>query len=126
MFRRRNVRLAEEGFLPFDEALSAYAHLSLDALAGGSDQSDQDMLVETAYPSIVPMSPLIQVPEQSLFLHVTREIEESGLMDRIRVEFAGLCNQLASASGEAVESVETLAKICRKAARYVNVALERV
>lgn len=126
MLRRRNVRLAEEGFLPFEEALSAYAHLSLDALAGGSDQSDFHRLVETAYPSMVPMSPLNQVPEQSLFLQVTREIEESGFKDRIRIEFAGLCNQLASATGEAVDSVETLVMICRTAAGYVNIALEKV
>jgi hypothetical protein len=126
MLRRRNVRLAEEGFLPFDEALSAYAHLSLDALAGGMEQSVLDRFEETAYPSMVPMSPLIQVPEQSLFMQATQEIEESGLMDRIRIEFAGLCNQLASATGEAVESVETLVNIYRKAAGYINIALENV
>jgi hypothetical protein len=126
MLRRRNVRLAEEGFLPFDEALSVYAYLSLDDLAGGSDQSDPGGFVETAYPSMVPVSPLIQVPEQSLLMQVTREIEESSLMDRIRIEFAGLCNQIASATGEAVENVETLVKIYRKAAGYVNIAVEKV
>jgi hypothetical protein len=126
MLRRRNVRLAEEGFLPFDEALSAYAHLSMEALAGGSDQSELDTLEATAYASTVPVSPLIQVPEESLFLQATQEIEESGLKDRIRLEFAGLCNQLASATGEPPESVETLVNICRIAAGYVNIALEKV
>jgi len=48
------------------------------------------------------------------------------LLDRIALEFAGLCNQIHAADGHMTNDLEILVKTCRKASGYLNMALERI
>ena len=48
------------------------------------------------------------------------------LIDRVRMEFAGLCNQILSADHLRIENFDQLLRVCRKAAGYLNIGLERL
>jgi hypothetical protein len=47
-------------------------------------------------------------------------------MDRIRLEFAGLCNQVIAADALEVNDLEVLLTVCRRAAGYISLGLEKV
>jgi hypothetical protein len=124
IYRVRNVRIAEDGFLPYEEAVSLYAHLAPDAL-----KPEKDLLFSPAPatdPPPAPLAPILQVKEDNLFLKALTQDGDPALMDRIRLEFAGLCNQIISADRIKVSDAEDLVRVCRKAAGYINAGLERL
>lgn len=47
-------------------------------------------------------------------------------LDRLRLEFGGLCNQILSADRIQFESVDDLIGVCRKAGGYINIGLEKL
>jgi hypothetical protein len=124
MYRRRNVRIAEDGFLPYDEAISVYAGLKPDALKTGRSLP-HPLEVESDLPP-VPLAPILQVEEKSLMLEAVRQSSDPLVFERVRLEFAGLCNQVISADQVTVSDAEDLTKICRKVAGYIDVGLERL
>jgi len=127
MYRVRNVRLAEHGFLPFEEALSAYAPMDPQALAKEKIPSLRDLMHDEEIRELVPVSPLQQSGAANLLTEsVSQIITDPLLLDRIRLEFAGLCNQILSADGIRVEEMEDLIKVSRKVAQYLNLGLERI
>ncbi len=125
LFRRRNVRLAEHGFLPFDEAFSVYAALPADALTRPVAKTSSDLLEEEDIRPLIPMAPLHHAHGETLLAQITSNIDDPLFMDRLRLEFAGLCNQILSAEGLNIKDFDTLVKTCRRAAAYLNVALEK-
>ncbi len=124
MYRLKNVRLAEHGFLPFEESLSVYAFLEPGALAGGNMSElphiDKDMQ------AMAPVSPLYHVGYDNILALAVSRISDPILLDRIRLEFAGLCNQVLSADKLQVHELEVLIKVCRKTAGYLDLALEKL
>ncbi|MBN2033622.1 MAG: hypothetical protein JW836_10120 [Deltaproteobacteria bacterium] len=124
IYRLRNVRIAEDGFLPYEEAVSLYAHLGPDAL-----KAEKASLVRPETSSNLPAVPLaliLQVGEKTLFMEALEQESDPVLLDRMRVEFAGLCNQIISADRVRVGDAEDLAVVCRKAAGYINAGLEKL
>jgi len=61
-----------------------------------------------------------------MLTEATSRITDPLFLDKIRLEFAGLCNQILSADNLLVNEFEVLIRTCRKAAGYVNLALERI
>jgi len=126
MYRMRNVRLAEEGFLPAEEAFSVYAYLKADTLL--KDQSPQGRFLSNAEETgaLVPMIPLLHSQENKFFSGVVNRLTNPVLLDRVRFEFAGLCNQIISADGLVVSDFKDLVQTCRKAAGYLSLGLEKL
>lgn len=124
LYRLRNVRLAEHGFLPYEEAISVYAPLDPEVVKGGKSRALLQVIVNEETRSMVPVSPLFHTGAQSMLTKTVSGIRDPLLLDRIRLEFAGLCNQILSADGLLDHEFEDLIKTCRKAAGYVNLALE--
>jgi len=126
MYRLRSNRLAEDGYLPFEEALSVYSHQRADLLKkDGSgyklyDHGEEDSMIP------VPLTPFIHAPADNLFARALTLVADNLSLDRLRVEFAGLCNQILSADGVRLEGIEILIRISRKAAGYINLGLERL
>ena len=125
LYRLKGVRLAEEGYLPFEEAASVYAYQNTDLLKKDSSEyilssPDDDTR------ALVPITPFITVQEENLFSAAASGISDYLVLDRLRLEFAGLCNQIFSADGISFESVDDLIKICKKAGGYINTGLERL
>jgi len=125
MYRLRNVRLAEDGFLPFEEALSIYAYKKHDALKRAPSLPLLDFPAAREETALVPVTPLFHAQGDGLLTACTREAGDPLFLDRIRLEFAGLCNQVLSADGLAVRDMDTLLGVCRKAAGFINLGLEK-
>ncbi len=126
MYRWRNVRLAEHGFLPFEEALSVYSPLEPGVLSVEEQTVPQVFSPDKEPLGIIPVSPLYHAMGYDLLTATTSGITDSLLLDRVRLEFAGLCNQILSADGTVVDDLEILIKTCRKASAYLNLALEKL
>jgi hypothetical protein len=126
MYRERNLRLAEDGFLPFEEAISVYSPMKADALIRDRAGNESLITVGDGNRTLVPVTHLAYATESSLLAVTAARIADELLLDRIRLEFAGLCNQILSADGVPVNDAEVLIKACRKAAGYLNIGLEEV
>jgi hypothetical protein len=126
MYRMRNIRLAEHGFLPFDEALSIYAPLDAGTISAEEPEEKAYIFTDEIERSLVPLSPLYHAGGPNLLTEAFSRITDSLLLDRIRLEFAGLCNHILSADGIMVDDLEVLIKTCRKAAGYLNLTLEKL
>ncbi|MBW1863137.1 MAG: hypothetical protein JRJ02_12310 [Deltaproteobacteria bacterium] len=126
MYRMRNMRLNEDGFLPFHEAISVYSYLKISSL--NMDQSPYKLYYppEKEINTLVPITPLLYARGSNFLAESAERISDTSLLDRIRLEFTGICNQILSADGLMVNDIEVLIKICRKAAGYINIGLEKL
>ena len=127
MYRLKNVRLAEHGFLPFEEALSIYSRLDPEAVRiGRTSKEPENSSPDEPERGLSPVSPLCHISNEGLLAVTISRVTDSILLDRIALEFAGLCNQIHSADGLMTNDLEILVKTCRKASGFLNMALERV
>jgi len=122
MYRLRNVRLAEHGFLPREEAISVYVPLKPESLK----IKEQDACVSSALEDAgsVPRWPLQTIQGRNLLSKTISNLSDETLLDRIRLEFAGLCNQIASAEGLVNWELDNLQEIQLEAAGYLNLILK--
>lgn len=125
MQRMRSARLAEHGFLPFEEALSVYAPLDHEFINIEEQSELAHIPLDEETLAMVPLLPLYHTRPGTVLTGTLSGIRDPQLVDRIRLEFAGLCNQILSADGLAVRDLEALVKTCRKTGAYLNLSLER-
>ena len=124
-FHWRNVRLAEKGFLPFDEAIGIYQPVKPQDLA---EQS-----AKIIPPAEDPTS-LFRVPQYAIRLlskddHFSRAlttIEPENVVSHIQSEFANLCNQIIVADHKTIRERDQLRDIVKKACGYISIGLERL
>jgi len=122
-FRMRNVRLAEKGFLPFDEAIGIYQPLSPKNLKSRSAKSlikDKELLLP------VPFYPADMLKEDNLFTRSLARIEGNDILQQMQAEFAFLCNQVITADHKKVSDREELKDIVKKACGYISIGLDRM
>jgi len=125
MYRRRNVRLSEDGFLPYEEAVSIYTVLKKDLLKEKPSAPLVHPKSSEGERAEAPLMPILHVSENHLMVESMRRSGDPLLLDRVTLEFAGLCSQVFSAEGVLDSTPEALVRTVRKAAGYVNVGLER-
>ncbi len=126
MYRLKGVRLAEHGFLPLEEALEVYAPLAPDAVNTGDKAKEEHSIPEDDVREIIPISPFYHARGQNLLNKAFSEINDNLALDRLRLEFAGLCNQILSADGVIINDLDILISACQKAAGHLNVILEKL
>ncbi len=127
MYRMRNRRLAENGFLPFEEAISIYSPLSPEQLnREGKLPPIVDITPDDESRALVPFLPLYEGKQVGFLQDALEAVRDPVLMDRLRLEFAGIANQIASAEGLARMELDGLVGTTRKAAGYLNIALEEL
>lgn len=127
LYRLRSTRVAEQGFLPFEEALEIFSPLDERTLAAGGEEKPFPVdLDEDETKALVPFLPLYQAEKGSLFGKGLTTVRDPAAMDRIRLEFAGICNAMIAAQGLPIEDSDHLVKTCREAAGYMNLAMERL
>ncbi|MEE4351829.1 MAG: DUF6178 family protein [Desulfatiglans sp.] len=126
IYRVRNLRLGEHGFLPYEEAIGVYAPVDIEDLKKEEPHTLSDIIDKKEVRDMIPVLPLAQAETGNLFMEVTERLTDPILLDRLRLEFAGLANQILSADRVVVHEMEALHKACRKAARIANLAVERV
>ncbi|MFH1992341.1 MAG: DUF6178 family protein [Pseudomonadota bacterium] len=124
-YRLRNVRLAEKGFMPFEEAVGIYQPLKpQDVKKLGVKYTPADRDRGLLLP--VPLYPAGMLKEDNLFTRALKRIETESVLEQVQTEFAGLCNQIVSADQKIVRDREALKHIVKKACGYINVGLERL
>jgi hypothetical protein len=118
------MRLAEKGFLPFEEAIEIYQYLKPESLR---KKPPSDRVLEQRsdqHPAPVSISLLIQ--GQDLFHASLQQIDDLSLMEKLQREFAAMCNQIISADSLAVRDKEVLTGVVRKACGYLSIGLDRI
>ncbi|CAB1062630.1 hypothetical protein D1BOALGB6SA_7410 [Olavius sp. associated proteobacterium Delta 1] len=122
-FRRRNVRLAEKGFLPFDEAIGIYQPVKPQDLA----QQSAKIIPSAEDPASlfpVPQYPIRLLMEDDHFSRVLTTIESENVASHIQAEFANLCNQIIVADHKTIRERDQLRDIVKKACGYISIGLE--
>jgi hypothetical protein len=124
-YHRRNVRLAEKGFLPFDEAIGVYQPISPQDLA---KQSPKLISGPAERPSLLPVSqyPIRMLEADNHFTRALSAIEQPDVLTQIQAEFANLCNQIIVADHKTIRERDELRDIVKKSCGYISIGLERL
>ena len=126
MYRMKSMRLAEDGYLPFEEATSIYSYQKAEQLKVDESEYLLNMPDDLDSDFLIPVMPLTHTKSANLLGETISRIEDRVTIDRLCLEFAGLCNQIFSADGVRFENIDDLARIGRKAAGYINIGLEKL
>ncbi|CAN2040062.1 conserved hypothetical protein [Candidatus Magnetomoraceae bacterium gMMP-15] len=119
-YRMKNVRLAEKGFLPFEEALAIYQHIKAEHL------KPKLYTNKKAYPYSTPIYALNFMDEQNFFVSCLNEVDQSEIIGQLHTEFAALCNGIISADFKSIQDKENLKYVISKACGYLSIGLTRL
>jgi hypothetical protein len=123
----RTVRLAEKGFLPFDEAVGIYQPIKpqdigkyrINRIADSDDDDTPSLLPISLYPSRL-------VKEDNHFARALATLAGAPQLPDIQDEFANLCNRIIVADHKTVRDREALREIVKKACGFISLGLERL
>jgi hypothetical protein len=124
-YRLRNVRLAEKGFLPYEEAIGIYQPLKAENFEKRSTKfttADPDRKLFLP----VPIYHAGMLEEENLFTDALKRIEIDDVYEQIQTEFARLCNLIIAADKQTIRERDELKNIVKKACGYINIGLERL
>ena len=121
-YRLRNVRLAEKGFLPFEEAVGLYQPLNEQIFRG---RARRKAPMEPDHPDHFPMVPAAVLPGGSLFARALASIASSVQRQTLQEEFASLCNRIIVADRKTIRRRDDLTDVVAKASGYISIGLER-
>ncbi|HOM70316.1 MAG TPA: DUF6178 family protein, partial [Smithellaceae bacterium] len=125
LYRMRSGRLAEQGFAPFEEALEVYAPLDVNALQTEAKPLLPGALVEAEKKNLVPSASLSGIKNFELLNDAMGMITDPLEADRVRLEFAALCNKLIAADAfSCIDDYENLLRMGRQAAGYLHIVTE--
>ena len=123
-YRFRNVRLAEKGFLPFDEAVGVYQPINIKVIKKQEKQLHDNRSEANFLP--IPLNHLAFLEKDSRFTRALSIIGLDETFQQIQIEFAGLCNQIAAADQKPIHDRNELRNIVKKACGYLEIGLERL
>lgn len=124
-YRLRNVRLAEKGFLPYEEAVGIYQAMKVDDLKKQAFKFiSKDPDRKLFFP--VPLAHVGILEKENYFTAALKRIEMDEALEQIQTEFAGLCNQIVSADQKTIRERNELKGIVEKACGYLNIGLEKL
>lgn len=124
LYRLRSARLAEYGFSPFEEALAVYAPLEPSALKVEAKPLLPGALALDEEKDLIPVASFFNIEDFGFLKETLGRLTDPPETDRIRLEFATLCNTLIAAGSYAcLDDDEGLGHIGRQAAGYLHLAL---
>lgn len=125
LYRLHKTRLAEKGFLPFEEAVGVYQALSVEDLAKRTPKPQRigGRVVES-YP--LPIEPVQPDETANLFAQTLAGIQDSPTIERLQSEFAGLCNQVIAADQRRIREKVALAQVVTKVGDYISIGMEKI
>ncbi|MBI5591410.1 MAG: hypothetical protein HY881_13110 [Deltaproteobacteria bacterium] len=121
-WRIRNIRMAEKGFLPFDEAIGVYQPLKPEAIPKriiSKKRSQESHLPVPSYASGL-------LDADNLFVRSLKALEQDRILPEIQAELASLINQLVVADQKQVASKADIEEVVKKAVGYLSIGLERL
>ncbi|MBW1819685.1 MAG: hypothetical protein JRJ60_21305 [Deltaproteobacteria bacterium] len=124
-YRMRNVRLAEKGFLPFEEAVSIYRPLTPGDFKAHAEKHVRLKPPEDA-PVPVPLYLSGKLTTGSLFARALKQVHDPEKLEPIQIEFASLCNRIAVADSGTIKDRRALEAVVQKACGYLDIGLESI
>ena len=122
----RNVRLAESGFAPFDEAIGVYQPIwpnefEKKAVRKGKEKISQE-------DSLLPVPQFFTglFSDTQLFVKALAQIQDANVWRELQVEFAAVSNRLIVADEITIEDRADLTKVVKKAVGYLDIGLDAV
>jgi Family of unknown function (DUF6178) len=125
VYRLKNVRLAEKGFLPFEEAVGIYQPLT----SGEKDEFPVKKPVshtEETGAMGIPFYHLAMMDEKTIFVRTLTSLASGDMIPDLQVEFASLCNTLVAADNRKIRNRDELKGVVRKACGYISLGLSRI
>ena len=123
MYRLRNVRLAEMGFLPFDEAVGIYQPLTGKNLNKRTTKLRTEPATDDNFMPVPYTAQNLLAPD-SIFAKALSSVKNENFLIRLQSEFACLCNQLLVADQKAINGRSGLQDAVKKASGYIGIGLE--
>ncbi|MFO7964102.1 MAG: DUF6178 family protein [Desulfobacterales bacterium] len=119
-FRLRNIRLAEKGFLPFDEAVGIYQPIPPERVGAFVDKKKffSERMIST------PDIPMRLMPADNTFSRALAEISLDDRMAALQTEFAALCNQLIVADQKKIKERKMLRDVVKKASGFISIGID--
>ncbi|MEE4111328.1 MAG: DUF6178 family protein [Desulfobacteraceae bacterium] len=125
LFRLRNVRLAEKGFMPFHEAVGVYQPLRPgDLSARGKKAIWAPSPDDPRFP--VPQFAATFLDGDNLFVRALKGIRDVHVIQQLQGELAGLCNQVISANQAVIRNRDQLKSVVSKVSGYLGIGLEQM
>ncbi len=125
LYRFRNVRLGEKGFLPFDEAIGVYQPLQPEELEGRKKKSIHPAAeVDDSFP--VPQFTASFLEGDNLFIRAIKKLSGDHGIQHLQAELAGLCNQVISADQIIIQNRDQLQEVVSKVSGYLSIGLARL
>ncbi len=126
-YRWRNVRLAEKGFLPFEDAVGVYQALSIEQIEKmqmrldrqGFDRNERQLQKFRS-----PQLPFELADGPDTFSQALQTVSLSEIIHLLQTELASLCNQLISADQRMIRNREQLGEVVAKACGYLSIGLD--
>lgn len=122
-YRLKNFRLAEKGYLPFDEAIGIYKPLNLKDLSGNSIKHiliSKDKKGDFSS----PLYPIKMLNKDNLFTDSLKTIDSDDILQQLQTEFAGLSNKIIAADSKQITCRNDLKNIVEKGCVYISIGLE--
>lgn len=124
-YRLRNVRLAEKGFLPFEEALGIYYPIKPEDI----EKAGLRFIPKGAHRTErlpVPMYQAGMLDVDNYFSQALQRIDTDEVLMELQAEFAGLCNQIIIADQKIIREKTVLQDVVRKACGFINIGLQAI
>lgn len=124
-YRRKNVRLAEKGFLPYEEAVGIYQPLKAENFKKQRTKFITSKLERKLF-FPVPFYHTGLLEQGDYFTNALKKIDIDDVLEQIQIEFAALCNLIISADQKKIREKGELKSIVKKACGYINIGLEKL
>lgn len=120
-YRLRCVRMAEKGFLPFEEAIGIYQPLNPEDMARATKRPSIPKAETGAHSA--PLYPIQRMPRGNVFSRALAAVDAPEVLAGLQTEFATLCNRLIMADRQSVRDADDLARTVQKACGYLHLGL---
>jgi len=124
-YRLRNVRLAEKGFLPHEDAIGIYQPLDVRKFAKQTTKFTTTDSDRKLFPP-VPIYSTGMLEEENLFTDSLKILKRDDVLEQIEGEFAGMCNLIIAADQKTIRERGELRSVVKKASGYISIGLERL
>ena len=124
-YRWRNVRLAEKGFLTFDEAIGIYQPSTPRDLKEKLAEPQAGVARRDPGPA-ASQYPINLLEHDNDFTRALTTIDSDSVLQQAQTEFAHLCNQIIVADHKTIREREGLREIVKKACGYISIGLQRL
>ena len=123
-YRLRNVRMAEKGFLPWDEAMGIYQPITADQLLSQTPKFPPPGDGPERLP--VPVLSATFMDADTLFGRALKTLTDPELLGQLQAEFASVCNQVIVADKEPIREKRRLEQKVKKACHTISLGLEHL